>query len=64
MKVGDLVMWYGVKNDSQEKVDVDNGIIIELSKTGHNTLSALVLFEDGTMEWISTQTLGVINEGR
>ncbi len=64
MKVGDLVKWYAVQNDLTERFDIDTGIIIEFSKTGHDTLSALVLFEDGSMDWISTKTLEVISENR
>ncbi len=64
MKVGDLVKWYSVENDLQEEFDVDTGILIQLSRTGHETLSALVLFEDGKLEWISTLTLEVVNESR
>ena len=64
MKVGDLVGWYAVDNDLSERFEIETGIIIELSKTGHNTLSALVLFEGGSMDWISTKTLEVISESR
>ena len=64
MKVGDLVKWYAVQNDLTERFDIDTGIIIEFSKTGHDTLSALVLFEDDSMDWISTKTLEVISENR
>jgi len=64
MKIGDLVKWYAVQNDLTDRFDIDTGIIIEFSKTGHDTLSALVLFEDGSMDWISTKTLEVISENR
>tara|TARA_B100000519_G_C14233342_1_gene433544 strand:- start:1764 stop:1961 length:198 start_codon:yes stop_codon:yes gene_type:complete len=60
LKVGDLVQWYTVYTDLDEKFIVDVGIILELSRTGFNTLSALVLFEDNTTDWISTETLEVI----
>ena len=64
MKVGDLVRWYAVQNDLAEDLDVDTGIIIEISRTGHNTLSALVMFDDSTSDWISTDALEVVNESR
>ena len=61
MKTGDLVRWFAVQNDLTERFDIDVGIVIELSRTGHDTLSALVLFGDGTTDWISTKTLEVIS---
>ena len=61
MKVGDLVKWYAVCTDFDEKFVVDVGIILQLSRTGHDTLSALVLFEDNTTDWMSTKTLEVID---
>ena len=64
MKVGDLVRWYAVQNDLSEKFEIESGIIIEFSKTGHDTLSALVLFEEGSMDWIETEALEVISESR
>ena len=62
MKLGDLVRWYSVANDQSQSFDIDIGVVVELSRTGHNTLSALVLFDDGTIDWISTETLEVIND--
>ncbi len=50
-----------MQNDLTERFDIDVGIVIELSRTGHDTLSALVLFDDGTTDWISTKTLEVIS---
>ena len=64
MKVGDLVRWYAVQNDLAEEFDVDTGIILEISRTGHNTCSALVMFDNNTSDWISTEALEVVNESR
>jgi len=55
MKVGDLV----------KDLDIDQkGIVVELSKTGHKSLSALVLLEDGVVVWIADECLEIINESR
>jgi len=64
MKVGDLVRWYSVHNDLDKKPANEVGIILEFSKTGFDTLSALILFEDNTTDWISTRSLEVVNEQR
>lgn len=62
MKVGDLVKWYSVQNDVQEEFDVDIGIILSLSRSGTNSLHAQVLFDDNKIEWITTNSLEVIND--
>ena len=62
MKVGDFVKWETVPHQFAE-VEIEYGIIIQLSRTGHKTHSAQVLFMDGTMNWFDTGRLEVINEG-
>ena len=64
MKVGDLVKWEGVSNDRAEWLETDYGIVLQLSLTGHNSLSAKVLFQDGKVEWMKTTSMEVISEGR
>ncbi len=64
MKVGDLVRWESVMNDSMERYEVAYGLIIGMSRTGHKTFSARVLFTDGDTGWFDTQRLVVVNEGR
>ena len=65
MKVGDLVRWYSEGHDP-EGTAVDNGLVVQLSKTGHDSLSALILFENGDLEWVPDADAGleVNNESR
>lgn len=64
MKVGDLVKWEHVLNDSMDHYSVDYGVILKMSRTGHKTKSAQVLFNDGEIAWFDTQRLEVVSEGR
>ncbi len=64
MKVGDLVKYESVMNDSMDHYTVEYGIVISLSKTGHKTTSAQVLFTRGDTAWFDTQVLRVVNESR
>ena len=61
MKVGDLVKIkspFGIRR-------AEHGLILQLSKTGHDTLSAQVLFNDtGKPCWLDTKRLEVISESR
>lgn len=61
MKVGDLVRWYNEGHDPDGSL-ADNGLIVQLSRSGHDSLSVLVLFENGNLDWISDSGLEVINE--
>lgn len=62
MKVGDLVKWENVLNDSMDHHQQHHGIVVQMSRTGHDTESAQVLFTDGEIWWLDTQKLVVINE--
>ena len=62
MKVGDLVKWESVMNDSMDHYSVDYGIVIKMSRTGHKTNSAEVLFNDGDIQWFDTERLVVVSE--
>jgi len=64
MKVGDLVKWMTVLNDDMNRYQEELGLVIKMSRTGHNTESAQVLFNDGETWWVDTQRLVVINESR
>jgi len=64
MKVGDLVKWMTVLNDDMDRYREELGLVIKMSRTGHNTESAQVLFNDGETWWVDTQRLVVINESR
>jgi len=63
--VGDLVRWYGIEDHGKlsECVTVENGLIIQLSRSGQDSLHALVLFESGNLDWIPDAGLEIINEG-
>ena len=62
MKVGDVVKWCKEWHDDYVGASSDNGLIVQLSKTGHDSLSVLVLFEDGNLDWVPDAGLEVINE--
>ena len=62
MKVGDLVKYESQLVDDMDRQAVEYGLVIQLSKTGHNTTSAQVLFNDGEPWWVDTSRLVVINE--
>lgn len=62
MKVGDLVKWMNVLNDDMDRYREQLGLVVKMSKTGQNTESAQVLFNDGESWWVDTQRLVVINE--
>ena len=66
MKVGDLV-----KFDSSLERDVfevnpriEHGLVIQISKTGHDTISAQILFNDGQLWWVDSGKLEVVSESR
>ena len=64
MKVGDLVSWESVLNDSMDHYTKSYGIVLQISRTGHKTKSAQVLFSDGEMVWFDTQVLEVVSASR
>ena len=64
MKVGDLVRWVSVLNDDREILDEDYGVVMQLSRTGHESLSAKVIFMNGEEGWYDTERLELINESR
>ena len=65
MKPGDLV-----KFDSSFEYDVfethpriEHGLVVQISKTGHDTISAQVMFKDGELWWVDSGRLEVVSEG-
>ena len=62
MKVGDLVRFESEMADDMDRYRTEYGVIVKMSKTGHATQSAEVLFNDGELAWVGTQRLVVINE--
>ena len=64
MKVGDLVKRESVLNDSMDYYAAEYGIVTKMSRTGHTTFSAEVLFNDGETAWFDTQRLVVVSESR
>ena len=63
MKVGDLVKYESVMNDSMDRYVVEYGLVMQLSKTGHDTISVQVLFGDtGKPCWIDSGKLVVVSE--
>ena len=66
MKVGDLVKFDSdLENDVFEtNPRIEHGLVVQISKTGHNTISAQVLFKDGELWWVDSGRLEIINESR
>lgn len=62
MKVGDLVKFENELTDDMDHYAANYGLVIQLSKTGHDTTSAQVLFSDGEPWWVDSDKLVVINE--
>lgn len=57
MKVGDLVYYDAPLHDDMECHSPAMGIVLKLSRTGHKTESAQVLFTRGEVAWFDTQVL-------
>ena len=66
MKVGDLVKYESALNDSMDRYTVEYGLVIKMSKTGHDTTSAQVLFiyKNEDPWWVDTRRLVVVSESR
>ncbi len=65
MKVGDLVKFDSdLENDVFEtNPRIEHGLVVQISKTGHDTTSAQVLFKDGELWWVDSGKLEVVSEG-
>ena len=62
MKVGDLVKYEEPIEDSMDRYSVATGLVVQMSRTGHTTHSAQILFQDGTIAWFDSQVLEVVSE--
>ena len=68
MKVGDIVKWCIVNNDEQPLIDFEYGTVLRIQPgediNGNTVMMdmALVLFTDGTQDWIRLQNLEVISK--
>jgi hypothetical protein len=63
MKIGDLVKYESALNDSMDHYTVEYGLVVQLSKTGHDTLAVQVLFGDtGKPCWLDSGSLEVVSE--
>ena len=61
MKVGDLVKYETIPEDSIDRQMSAVGLVVQMSRTGHTTRSAQILFQDGTIAWFDSQVLEVVN---
>ena len=61
MKVGDLVKYETIPEDSMDRQMSAVGLVVQMSRTGHATHSAQILFQDGTIAWFDSQVLEVVN---
>ena len=64
MKVGDLVNYEVPPEDSMGKHAAADRLVVQMSRTGHTTESAQVLFQDGTLAWFDSQVLEVVSAAR
>ena len=66
MKIGDLVKFVSVLEKDVFETDRhrNHGLVVQISKTGHDTTSAQVMFNDGSLWWVDSGRLEVISEGR
>mgnify|MGYP003665387258 CR=1 FL=1 len=64
MKVGDLVKFDSIVERDVFETDPrrEHGLIVQISKTGHDTTSAQVLFTDGELWWMDSGRLEVVSE--
>ncbi len=67
MKVGDIVKWCIVGNDEEPLIEFEYGTVIRVRSGKFVRESdpmdmALVLFTDGTQDWIRVRNLQVISK--
>jgi hypothetical protein len=64
MKVGDLVKFESALERDVFETDQcrEHGLVVQISKTGHDTVSARVLFNDGETWWVDSGKLEVVSE--
>ena len=66
MKDGDLVKFESALERDVFEADPrrEHGLVVQISKTGHDTTSAQVIFNDGELWWVDSGKLEVISESR
>tara|TARA_R110002074_G_scaffold207422_1_gene375957 strand:- start:963 stop:1163 length:201 start_codon:yes stop_codon:yes gene_type:complete len=66
MKVGDLVKFESALEREVFEADprTEHGLVVQISKTGHDTTSAQVIFNDGELWWVDSTRLEVVSESR
>jgi len=65
VKAGDLIRFVCTEPDGNlTRYITQLGLVVQMSKTGHDTESAQVLFNDGETWWVDTQRLEIVNESR
>ena len=47
---------------NMDHYSVEHGLVVQISKTGHDTVSAQVLFNDGETWWVDSGKLEVVSE--
>ena len=62
MRVGDLVKFESDLENDVFNGSIEHGLVVQVSKTGHDTISAQVLFKDGETWWVDSGRLEVISE--
>ncbi len=62
INIGDMVKWHRVPHQFSE-AQIEYGVVVQLSKTGHHTLSAKILCLEGSTDWINPGPLELISEG-
>ena len=59
---GGLVRWGNVIDDGMDHHQGQHGLVVKRSRTGHDTKSAQVLFNDGETWWLDSDKLVVVSE--
>ena len=66
MKVGDLVKFESAleRDVFETEPRIEHGLVVQISRTGHDTISAQIMFGDGELWWVDSGRLEVISESR
>ena len=63
-KIGDLVKFESKldKDGYETELRKEHGLVVQISKTGHDTTSVQVIFGDGELWWVDSGRLEIISE--
>ena len=63
MKIGDLVKFDSSLERDVYETDprIEHGLVVQISRTGHDTISAQVMFNGGELWWVDSGKLEVVN---